>query len=252
MYDNETYLQALEASRADVDRQMANTLAEIERQKGFNTERAAQTPGATQSAFNVASQGFNDDLAAINRAAGTELSLPEIRRAMDTHQAGFAEAAGLLGRGFGEQAGMRTNGANNLGEQLRSQLFQQRNTYIAQREEEDRNRAWQVAEAERQRQFAAEQQRLQLEAQAREAAANRAAMQAAQQQQTALPPLPAFVPGHTSGQPSGYGTWAGFAKYNPDLANFLLWTSQGDLGAAMAEARKYEWMTPQIVTKGAM
>lgn len=255
-YDNETYLRALQASRADAERQVANTLAEIERQRGFNTTQAERVPGATQSAFNIAEQGFNTDLSEINQAAGTQLSLPEIRQAMDTHQTGFRDASGLLRQGFGEQAGQRTGAARNIGQQVYAGIDQQRSEYISRREQEDAQRAWQEQQAAAQRAFAAEQQRLALEAQAREAAANRA-QQAALAARNAPPPalqLPEFVPGRDAKgvNPTPWFTWEAFAQHNPELSNFVLWTSGGDMHQAIAAARQNEWMTPLQVSRGVM
>lgn len=175
-YDNETYLQSLAQSSQDVTRQVANTLAEIARQKGVFQEKASQIPGAVTPIFDNSRASLSHDLGFLGVPMGDA-----VNQSFTTNQDAYRQAAGLLNQGFDEQAVARQGSVNSIQQSLLADLAAKRASYVSGRESEDSARAFTAQENERQRalqqaisdQQAALQQRL-MEAQADEAARSRA------------------------------------------------------------------------------
>lgn len=169
IYDNETYLQSLNASKGDVDRQVQNALAEIARQRQVAGQQTAKIPGAANTAISTSRDTLNTQLSGLGVTP-----LASLMQAFDSTGASYGRAAGLLNQGFGEQETRRRGSAVGLQQELLADIQAKANDYITRRQQEDRERAFQQQEAARQR---ALQEELARQSQAQ------AAMSAAAQQQ---------------------------------------------------------------------
>lgn len=187
-YDNESYLQSLNAARGDIDRNIQNTLNEVNRQRDVALQGTARIPaqvakvGAGQ--LSQMASGTADASGHIGRLGlGGIAGIGDALGAAQTQAQGriqglntaYGKAAGLLKQGFNEQAVQRQGQVDQIGKQLYADNDSKRAGYIQQREAEQRQRAFQE---EIQRQNMAAQQ-----AAMRHAAALQQQQIAAQQQQ---------------------------------------------------------------------
>lgn len=145
-YANDTYLQSLKTSSADVTRQVQNTLAEIARQRQVAGTQTTKIPGAANTAFS----GAEGTLASLLASIGQN-PLAAVTAAFSGGRAAYGRAAGLLDQGFGEQQVQRNAQTENIKQQLLADLIRQGNEYAAQRAAEDRDRAFQTEENARSR-----------------------------------------------------------------------------------------------------
>lgn len=178
-YDNETYLRALEASRADINRQVQNTLREVNKQRDHALGQSGQTRSTASNVYqgersnlSRSLSGASDALSHLGLAGVGNEAFAQGRRDFQDETTGaladWSQAQNLLGQGFREQAAQQRGSVNNISQSLLSDIDSQRADYISRREAEDR---------------AAALQREQMAQAAREAAAARAhAQQLADQQ----------------------------------------------------------------------
>lgn len=184
-YANETYLQSLAASKSDATRALQNALSEISRQRQVGQDAAGQIPGAANTAFNTSQQRLTGDI----QSLGLGGPLSSALQAFNMGRTGYQNASGLLREGFQEQSVQRTGGAKNIVQQVIGDITGKGNEYVSRRDQEERERAYREAEAARQRalqeelanrQYAMQQQALAVQAaeadRQRQFLANQAAM----------------------------------------------------------------------------
>lgn len=154
-YDNDTYLRSLSAARGDIDRNVANTLAEIGRQRDVAVGQTQQIGGAVTR---VGQDGTRQAQSGIDQAGSALAGLgladigsgalantgQEVRNRFEALEGSYGRASGLLGQGFGEQATQRTGAANRIGKQLLTENDLKAQEYISSRQAEDRDRAFQT------------------------------------------------------------------------------------------------------------
>ena len=232
-YDNESYLASLAASRRDVDRHVQNTLAEVGRQQGVAEGQVRQIDPAVSSIFGQGRETVQRDVNELQSAVqgasfGMDAGIPKLDpgltlAALNQQQAGFTAATPLLRQGFQEQGMQRRGRVDNIAAGLRADIEGKRNEYIARRDAEERQKAFEAAQAAQARaaqenmlraqiEAAQRAQSAMLQAQAQEAERQRAF--AAQQSGInrnhlaliANPPPPPPPPRHPSGNylPGGY------------------------------------------------
>lgn len=200
-YANETYLQSLAASKSDATRALQNALSEISRQRQVGQDAAGQIPGAANTAFNTSQQRLTGDI----QSLGLGGPLSSALQAFNMGRTGYQNASGLLSEGFNEQSVQRTGGAKNIVQQVIGDITGKGNEYVSRRDQEERERAYREAEAARQRalqeelanrQYAMQQQALAVQAaeadRQRQFLANQAAMDRSLAMQSYAPaPSPA-------------------------------------------------------------
>lgn len=141
-YPNDTYLRSLEASSADVDRQVANALTEIGRQRQTAVAQTAQIPGATSNIFNEGSQRLSADTASLGvKPLGSLMS------AFENSKESYGRVRGLLDQGFGEQETRRRGSVQSVKQDLLAGIRERSADYTARREAEDRSRAFAAEQA---------------------------------------------------------------------------------------------------------
>lgn len=161
-YANDAYLRSLDASSADIKRQVSNALTEVSRQRDVSLAQAAQVPGAASAVYNEGAGRLNTSLASIGATA-----MPSVSQAFQNSKASYGRVSGLLGQGFKERGERQAGGVRGLGDHLSADLRERAADYTARRQAEDRARAFQAQEGERQR-------ALQIELAERQAAAQAA------------------------------------------------------------------------------
>lgn len=159
-YDNESYLNSLNASRGDVDRNVANTLTEIGRQQGVAQQQVGQLDQATSSIFGQGRANVQSDVAGLQNVLGgasqgmgaqRQLDPSLTLNALSGQQAAYAAATPLLGQGFQEQAAQRSGKVQSIASSLMADIDGKRNEYISRREAEDRANAFESQESQQSR-----------------------------------------------------------------------------------------------------
>lgn len=170
-YDNETYLKSLAASRGSIDRQVQNTLGEVQRQQDSAVAQTGKIGGAVQGTTAAATgqahglaermQSTLDRFQLGHPDQGIRPNVDAIRanvgQRMQTVNDAWGRASGLLAQGFGEQGDQRRAQVGQIGDQLRTDNDLQRLAYVGQREAEDRSRAFALEQANRSDALAREQ-----------------------------------------------------------------------------------------------
>jgi hypothetical protein len=148
-YDNETYLQSLDASQTDINRQVENAIAEIQRRQEMAQAQLGLAGQETEGIFGAALGDFQGSLNDLQGNFGqygglfdgmSAMDPTAFQQAMSTLRSGWGEARGALGQGFVEQGNMRRSQANVLHQEMNRDVETQRQQYIAQRMAEDRAR----------------------------------------------------------------------------------------------------------------
>lgn len=156
-YDNESYLASLAAARGDVDRNVQNTLSEIGRQQGVASGQVAQINPAVSSIFGAGRttvQNDTNELQGIANGAsmGMGSAIPGLDptltlNALSGQQAAYAATTPLLEQGFLEQANQRQGRVATIRSGLYADLDGKRNDYIARRDAEERQKAFEAQQA---------------------------------------------------------------------------------------------------------
>lgn len=226
-YANETYLRSLATSSGDIKRQVGNTLQEIARQRAVAGQQTEQIPGAAGLEFDRSQNQLSGDMQTLGIGP-----LASVMNAFSNGKASYGRASGLLNQGFGEQEVSRRGSANNIQQELLSDLASKANTYISGRQLEDRDKNFRTQEAERQAavqrqmQDQAHQQAMSLIAAARAQAAASAA--------SYLPPpsAPQYTGSTGGSRAPGSGAILGpLASRSFDEGYYAATAAYGDAGA---------------------
>lgn len=168
---NDSYLQSLNASRGQIDQQVQNTLAEVNRQRDVAVGQTNQIMPAVNNVYSQARTRGAQDLGTINGLIGNYgggvSGAGQVQR-LATQEGSFGKAVPLYAQGFVEQGTQRQAQVEGIGQQLYAQNDQEVARYQAQLEAEERQRA-----------FAQEQQAAQIAAQQQIASQQQAQQQAA-------------------------------------------------------------------------
>ncbi len=170
-YEDDAYLQSLQAAQGDVNRHLSTALAEIARQRDV---AAAQLP-KMQLAAGEAANGAKGGLMSMLQSVGINHAAPSLTEAFTNTNRAYGRAGGLLSQGFMEQASRRGASANGIATSLSGDIQGKIAEQYARRQQEDRERSFQAQMAAQQR---ALQEELAGRAQAQAAASARAQQEA--------------------------------------------------------------------------
>lgn len=152
-YEGDPYLASLNQSTADIRRQIERTLTEINRQQAVAGAQVARIPGAANAVYTQGRDSVAGDMASISakdRNGNQRVKpLASLMDAFTNGAASYGRAAGLFTQGLEEQATQRRGDVDSILQQLLADNTSKANTYIAGRQSEDRNRDFQMGEADR-------------------------------------------------------------------------------------------------------
>lgn len=161
-YANDTYLQSLATARAGIDRNVANTLTEVTRQRELGVNQAKLVPGAVTgtntAAATQSSVATGDMMGSLEKYGfahpdlgmrdSVEQGPRDIVARLGALQGTYDRAAPLLGQGFQERGAQQAGRVSLIGQQLHADNDMARSNYVSGREAEDRSRSFQQEQAE--------------------------------------------------------------------------------------------------------
>jgi hypothetical protein len=147
-YANDAYLRSLDASSADVHRQVQNAYDEIARQQNVAHAQAWKTQGARNSIYTEGQNRLQTNLQALGMQGPMQGAVAD---SFKNSKAMSGRLFKLLDSGIQEQGKRRTSGVRGVDKEITAGIREKAAEHTARRQAEDRARAFQAQEAERQR-----------------------------------------------------------------------------------------------------